>query len=193
MPISRSAYRILTLVLLAVLFVAVNTFSNTVFRSARIDLTQNRLYTLSEGTREVLAKLDEPITLRFFYSEKLATDFPRIRTYANQVRDLLEEIRDESNGKIVLRVIDPEPFSQQEDLAMSMGLKGAPTTEGDVIYFGLVGTNLVDGLQSIPFFTDERQDYLEYDIMKMVQTLSRPKKPVLGVVTNLPLDTGTGD
>ena len=192
MPISRSAYRILTLVLLAVLFVAVNTFSNTVFRSARIDLTQNRLYTLSEGSREVLAKLDEPITLRFFYSEKLATDFPRIRTYANQVRDLLEEIRDESNGKIVLRVIDPEPFSQQEDLAMSMGLKGAPTTEGDVIYFGLVGTNLVDGLQSIPFFTDERQDYLEYDIMKMVQTLSRPKKPVLGVVTNLPLDTGTG-
>lgn len=192
MPISRSAYRILTLVLLAVLFVAVNTFSNTVFRAAKIDLTANHLYTLSDGTKEVLANIDEPITLRFFYSEKLATDFPRIRTYANQVRDLLEEIRDESNGKIILRVIDPEPFSEQEDLAMSLGLKGAPTTEGDVIYFGLVGNNLVDGLERIPFFADERQDYLEYDIMKMVQTLSRAKKPVLGVVTNLPLDTGTG-
>ena len=192
MPISRSAYRILTLVLLAVLFVAVNTFSNTVFRSAKIDLTENHLYTLSEGTKEVLSKIDEPITLRFFYSEKLTTDYPRIRTYANQVRDLLEEIRDESNGKVILQVIDPEPFSKQEDLAMSLGLKGAPTTEGDVIYFGLVGTNLVDGLQRIPFFSDERQDYLEYDIMKMVQELARPKKPTLGIVTNLPMDTGSG-
>ncbi|MDO8837705.1 MAG: Gldg family protein [Parvibaculum sp.] len=190
--ISRSAYRIVMLVLLAVLFLAVNLFSNIVFRSARIDLTENRLYTLSEGTGEVVAKIEEPITLRFFYSERLANDYPRIRTYATHVRDLLEEIRNRSDGQLRLEVIEPEPFSEQEDLAMSLGLKGAPTAQGDIIYFGLVGTNAVDGLEAIPFFTDEREQYLEYDIARMIQNLSRPARPVLGIVTNLPLDTGTG-
>ncbi|HUD50118.1 GldG family protein [Parvibaculum sp.] len=189
---SRSAIRIATLVLIAVLFLAVNLFSNIVFRSAQIDLTQSRLFTLSQGTENVLAKIDEPITLKFFYSESLATDFPQVRAYANRVRDLLEEIRDRSHGKIVLEVVDPEPFSEQEDLAMSLGLKGARTTEGEVIYFGLVGTNLVDGIEAIPFFTDERQQYLEYDVTRLIQNLSRPKKPVLGIVTNIPLDTGSG-
>jgi len=190
--ISRSAYRIVMLVLLAVLFLAVNLFSNIVFRSARIDLTENRLYTLSEGTAQVVAQLDEPITLRFFYSERLANDYPRIRTYATHVRDLLEEVRNRSDGMLRLEVIEPEPFSEQEDLAMSLGLKGAPTAQGDIIYFGLVGTNSVDGLEAIPFFTDEREQYLEYDVARMIQNLSRPARPVLGIVTNLPLDTGTG-
>lgn len=190
--ISRSAYRIIMLVLLALLFLAVNMFSNVMFRTARVDLTENGLYTVSEGTKEVAASIDEPITLRFFYSEKLANDFSRIRIYAGHVRDMLEEMRARSGGKIRLEVIDPEPFSEEEDLAMSLGLKGAPTQSGDIIYFGLVGTNSVDGLESIPFFTDEREQYLEYDIARMVQNLSRPERPVLGIVTNLPLDTGTG-
>jgi len=189
---SRSAIRIATLVLLAVLFLSINLFSNIVFRSAQIDLTQSRLFTLSQGTENVLKKIDEPITLKFFYSESLATDFPQIRAYANRVRDLLEEIRDRSHGKIVLEVVDPEPFSEQEDTAMSLGLKGARTTEGEVIYFGLVGTNLVDGIEAIPFFANERQQYLEYDVTRLIQNLSRPKKPVLGVVTNIPMDTGAG-
>ena len=190
--ISRSAYRVIMLVLIAVLFLAVNMFSNVAFRSARIDLTENDLYTLSEGTKEVVSGLQEPVTLRFFYSEKLATDYGRVRTYAGHVRDLLEEIRAESNGMVRLEVIEPEPFSEEEDLAMSLGLKGAPTQSGDIIYFGLVGTNSVDGLEAIPFFTDEREQYLEYDIARMIQNLSRPERPVLGIVTNLPLDTGSG-
>ncbi|MEN6541588.1 Gldg family protein [Parvibaculum sp.] len=190
--VSRSAYGTLTLVLLAALFLSVNLFSNIVFRSAQVDLTQARLFTLSKGTENVLAKIDEPITLKFFYSESLATDFPQVRSYANRVRDLLEEIRDRSHGKIVLEVVDPEPFSEQEDTAMSLGLKGARTTEGEVIYFGLVGTNLVDGIEAIPYFTDERQQYLEYDVTRLIQNLSRPKKPVLGIVTNIPMDTGAG-
>src|SRR3546814_3953423 len=79
-----------------------------------------------------------------------------------------------------------------EDLAMSLGLKGARTTEGDIIYFGLVGTNLVDGIEQIPFFANERQQYLEYDVTRLIQNLSRAKKPILGIVTNLPMDTGSG-
>lgn len=188
----RSGARIITLILVAVLFLAINLFSNIVFRSAQIDLTQNKLFTLSQGTENVLAKIDEPITLKFFYSERLANEYPQIRTYANRVRDLLQEIRNRSNGKVILEVIDPEPFSGDEDLAMSLGLKGARTTEGDIIYFGLVGTNLVDGIEQIPFFATERQQYLEYDVTRLIQNLNRPKKPVLGIVTNLPMDTGAG-
>lgn len=188
----RSGYRIAMLVLLAVLFLAVNLFANVVFRSAQVDLTQNKLFTLSQGTENVLAKIDEPITLKFFFSERLANEYPQIRTYANRVRDLLQEVRDRSNGKVVLEVIDPEPYSSDEDLAMSLGLKGARTTEGDIIYFGLVGSNLVDGIEQIPFFADERQQYLEYDVTRLIQNLSRAKKPVLGIVTNLPMDTGAG-
>lgn len=188
----RSGTRIAMLVLLAVLFLAINLFSNVVFRSAQVDLTQNRLFTLSQGTENVLAKIDEPVTLKFFYSERLANEFPQIRTYAGRVRDLLQEMRDRSNGKLILEVIDPEPYSGDEDLAMSLGLKGARTTEGDIIYFGLVGTNLVDGIEQIPFFADERQQYLEYDVTRLVQNLNRPTKPTLGIVTNLPMDTGAG-
>jgi len=190
--ISRRAISIATLVLLAVFFVAVNLFSNISFRTSRIDLTENSLFTLSDGTRNMLLQLEEPVTLRFFFSESLATDFPRIRTYAGRVRDVLEEMRSYSNGNLILEVIDPEPFSEQEDRAMSLGLKGAPTTEGEIIYFGLAGTNLVDGIEAIPFFTDEREEYLEYDIARVVQNLMRPEKPILGIVTNLPLDTGAG-
>ncbi|MDO8421681.1 MAG: Gldg family protein [Parvibaculum sp.] len=188
----RSGTRIAMLILLAVLFLAVNLFSNVVFRSAQVDLTQNRLFTLSQGTENVLAKIDEPVTLKFFYSERLANEYPQIRTYAGRVRDLLQEMRDRSNGKLILEVIDPEPYSGDEDLAMSLGLKGARTTEGDIIYFGLVGTNLVDGIEQIPFFADERQQYLEYDVTRLVQNLNRPTKPTLGIVTNLPMDTGVG-
>lgn len=188
----RSGARIAMLVLLAVLFLAVNLFSNIVFRSAQVDLTQNKLFTLSQGTGNVLKKIDEPITLKFFFSERIANEYPQIRTYANRVRDLLQEVRDRSHGKVLLEVIDPEPYSGDEDLAMSLGLKGARTTEGDIIYFGLVGTNLVDGIEQIPFFADERQQYLEYDVTRLIQNLSRPKKPVLGIVTNLPMDTGAG-
>jgi len=188
----RSGYRMAILVLLAIFFLAINLFSNVVFRSAKIDLTQSQLFTLSLGTENILQKIQEPITLKFFYSERLANEYPQIRTYAGRVRDLLQEIRDRSDGKIKLEVIDPEPYSGDEDLAMSLGLKGARTTEGDIIYFGLVGTNLVDGIEQIPFFTTERQQYLEYDVTRLIQNLNRPKKPVLGIVTNLPMDTGAG-
>lgn len=190
--ISRRAISIATLVLLAVFFVAVNLFSNISFRTSRIDLTQSSLFTLSDGTRNMLQEIEEPITLRFFFSESLATDYPRIRTYAGRVRDILEEMRSYSDGNLVLEVVDPEPFSEDEDRAQSLGLKGAPTTEGEVIYFGLAGSNLVDGLEAIPFFTDEREEYLEYDVARLIQNLKRPEKPVLGIVTNLPLDTGAG-
>jgi ABC-type uncharacterized transport system involved in gliding motility auxiliary subunit len=180
------------LVLLGIIFLSLNMCANISFRSARIDLTQNHLFTLSPGTLNVLSHIEEPMTLRFFYSRTLASNYPGIRAYAGRALDMLQEMRDRSRGKIILEVIEPEPYAESEDLAQSLGLKGAPTADGDIIYFGLVGTNLVDGMEAIPFFADERQPYLEYDVMRIVQALSQPQKPKLGIVTNLPMDTGSG-
>ena len=121
----------------------------------------------------------------------MAADQPQIRIFAQRVRDMLEEMSMRAGGMIELQIIDPAPFSEDEDQA-GEGAGGAPVGEGEAIYFGLVGTNLVDNVEIIPFFADERQQYLEYDLARMVFNLAQPEKPVLGIISNLPLDTGAG-
>lgn len=180
------------LVLLTLIFVSLNLFSNIALRTARLDLTENNLFTLSQGTQNILARLEEPVTLRFYYSQELAADQPQIRIFAQRVRDMLEEMSMRAGGMIELQIIDPAPFSEDEDQAVAKGLVARPIGEGEAIYFGLVGTNLVDNVEIIPFFADERQQYLEYDLARMVFNLAQPEKPVLGIISNLPLDTGAG-
>lgn len=180
------------LLLLGVIFLALNMCSQVSFRSARLDLTQDKLFTLSPGTLKILSALDQPVTLRLFYSRKQAVNYPSMRLYADRVVDVLNEFRNHANGKILLEIIEPEPYSETEDQAQMLGLKPVPTADGNVIYFGLAGSNLMDGIEAIPFFSDERQSYLEYDLMRVIQALSRVGKPRLGIVSNLPLDTGSG-
>ena len=128
-----------------VLLFAVNILSNTVFTAARVDLTENRLFTLSDGTRNILADLDEPITIRLYLSEKLARTLPAINGYATRVKGLLGEYERASGGMVEVRIIDPEPFSEEEDRAVGYGLSGVPIDGGqEKLYMGLVGTNSVD-------------------------------------------------
>ena len=180
------------LVLLAVLFVSLNLFANLTLRNARLDLTENGLFTLSDGTRNILRNLREPINLAFYYSQSIAGEQPGLRVEAQRVRDMLEEITLASRGMVRLEIIDPAPFSEAEDRAVSRGLVARPIEDGEVIYFGLVGTNLVDNVEIIPYFAPERQQYLEYDLARLVHNLAQPQKPVLGIMSNLPLDTGAG-
>ena len=178
------------LVLAVVLFFAVNSLSRTLLSSSRIDLTENRIYTLSEGTRAILARLEEPITLRFYYSKSLAAQVPGINTYAGRILGLLEEYRREAGGKLTLEAIDPEPFSEEEDRAVGYGLRGLPARAGqgqDLIYFGLVGTNSVDDEEVIPYFSPLRERFLEYDLTRMVHSLADPERPVVGVLGTLPV------
>jgi ABC-type uncharacterized transport system involved in gliding motility auxiliary subunit len=182
----------LALILLGVIFVSLNLFSNLALRNARLDLTENGLFTLSQGTRNIVAALDEPIRLKFYYSQDIAANQPGLRVEAQRVRDMLEEITMAANGMVQLDIIDPEPFSEAEDQAVAQGLVARPVAEGEVVYFGLVGTNLVDSVEIIPYFATERQQYLEYDLARMLHNLGRPEKPVLGIISNLPLDTGAG-
>jgi ABC-type uncharacterized transport system involved in gliding motility auxiliary subunit len=185
----RLTYSILGVIAAAAIAVGINMLADARLATAQLDLTQGRLYTLSPGTRQILAGLKEPITLRLFYSRQLGSTVPAYGTYADHVREMLTDYAAHANGKIKLEFYDPEPFSDTEDRAMGYGLQGVPLDQGGTqIYFGLVGTNLEDGEQTIPFFQAERERFLEYDISKMVYDLSNPARPVVGVMSSLPLD-----
>ena len=177
----------LGLVALAVLFVALTVLSNALFKGARLDLTENGLYTVSDGTRHILASIDEPVTLRYFFSQK-ATQGTAVRVYGDRVRELLEEFELAAGGKLRLEVIDPQPFSEEEDLAAGYGLQGiAAGGVGDVIYMGLAGTNSVDDVEVIPFFNPAQEPFLEYDVARLVYTLSQPDRTVIGLISGLPM------
>ncbi len=172
-----------------VLLFAVNILSNESLSVARIDLTEGRIYTLSDGTQSVLSKIDEPITLRLYVSKKLATRLPEFTSYAVRVEDLLREYQRESDGKIRLQVIDPEPFSTEEDRAVGYGLRAAPVNNReDMFFFGLVGTSSVDDEEIIPFFTKEREEFLEYDVTKLIHNLVEVKQPAVGLLSSLAVE-----
>lgn len=191
---SRKSMALTALGLAAVLFVATNVVSQNGLKNIRVDLTQERLYTLSPGTLKVLTELKEPISLKFFFSDKLSNEVPPIRTYALRVRELLQEYAQRSGGKIKLQIIDPEPFSDAEDQAGASGVQGVPLdqTTGRQFYFGLVGTNTIDKQAVIPFFQQDRETFLEYDVTKLIYELGTPDKPVVAVLTDMPLEYGPG-
>lgn len=177
------------LLLAGILLLAVNIFSNAVFKSARLDLTENELFTLSEGTRSILSELDEPITLRLYLSQRLATRLPGIKSYAARVRELLEEYQLSGGGQLKVIHVDPEPFSEAEDRAVGYGVRGVPLDAGEeVFYFGLVGTSSTDEEEVIPFFSTSREQFLEYDITKLIYTLGQREQKVVGLLSTLPID-----
>jgi ABC-type uncharacterized transport system involved in gliding motility auxiliary subunit len=173
------------LIALAVLFLAVVMLSNVGLRGVRLDLTQNKLYTLSKGTQQVLGDLKEPVNLYFYFSrDAAAKQSPLLMPYAARVREFLEEVSARAGGKIHLQVIDPQPFSDDEDRAAEFGLQSL-RPDGEALYFGLGGTNSTDGRSAIPSFTADREEFLEYDVAKLIQELGTPKKPVIGLLSSI--------
>jgi ABC-type uncharacterized transport system involved in gliding motility auxiliary subunit len=157
----------------------------------QLDLTQNRLYTISPGTDRILASIREPIDLYFFYSAKTGEQFPELRPYAQRVHDLLAELTQRAHGMIRLHVIDPQPFSVEEDRAGELGVTGQDVDEvGTKFYFGLAGTNSTNGQQAIPFFNPDQQRFLEYDVAKLIYELAHPAKPVVAWLSTLPMTGG---
>jgi ABC-type uncharacterized transport system involved in gliding motility auxiliary subunit len=185
--ITRRTYVWSALALAALLFFGLNIFVDNFFTDTRLDLTQTGQYTISAGTRAIIAKLPEPVTLRFYFSKKNSAEFPATAAYAKRVRDLLGEYATLSNGKIILEDVDPEPFTPEEDEAGASGIRPVQTEEGGTpIYFGLEGDNSLDDKEAIPYFAVEREPYLEYDLTSLLYQLSHPEKPKLAVLTSLP-------
>ncbi len=177
------------LLLAIILFLSFNIVINNNLKSARIDLTQDKLYTLSAGTLNIIKAMDDPITLRFYYSEQVAQELPMIKSYAQRVQELLEEYRRVSDGKIELIIINPKPYTDDEQRAKQYGLQGVPIEgETDPLFFGLAGTNLLDGVESIAFFQSGKDDVLEYDLTKLIYKLSSADRKIVGVMSTLEVD-----
>jgi len=171
------------------LAVGVNLIAENLLPGRQIDLTQGGLYTLSSGTRQIVAGLHNPITLRLYYSESLGSRIPQYGAHADRVREMLRHYAELSGGKIHLEFRNPEPFSDSEDRALAEGLQAVPLNDaGERVFFGLSASNLLDDERSIAFFQPERERFLEYDLTRVVQDLSAPKRATLGVMSPLPLD-----
>ncbi|HEY5102236.1 MAG TPA: Gldg family protein, partial [Steroidobacteraceae bacterium] len=180
-----------TLLALALLFVGLTILFDHALHGWRLDLTQNRLYSTSAGTDRILKSLKEPVNLYFFFTEKTASQLPLLKTYGGRVREFLEELAARSNGKIILHQIDPQPFSEDEDRASELGVRStALGGSNGSLYFGLAGTNSTDGHAAIEFFDPSKEEFLEYDVVKLIHELGNPKKPVLGWLTSLPMAAG---
>jgi ABC-type uncharacterized transport system involved in gliding motility auxiliary subunit len=184
----RNALALGTIVLAIVSFLAINTLVQMTLTSTRVDLTEDGLYTLSDGTRELLSSIEEPIDIRFYYSRRFDEIGPHIARYAQRVDELLREYVRLSDGKIRVSRFDPEPFSPEEDLAVSDGLQGLPFDQsGDKVYFGLAGSNSTDDVDAIPYLAAERGNFLEYDLTRLISNLSHPEKAVVALISDLPL------
>src|SRR3984885_1526699 len=185
----RLSFSIIGVIAAAAIAIGINMFADARLANVQLDLTQGKIYTLSAGTRQILAELKEPVTLRLFYSRQLGSTVPAYGSYADHVREMLGDYASLSHGKVRLEFYDPEPFSDTTDRAMAYGLQGVPLDQGGTqIYFGLAGSNLEDDERTIPFFQAERERFLEYDLTKLIYDLSNPKRPVVGLMSSLPID-----
>ena len=176
------------ILLAIVLFLSVNVISTNLLRSERVDLTENALYSLSDGTATLLAELDEPLHFRFFLSENLVQSAPQLSAYAKRVRSLLETYANRASGRITLEIIDPKPFSDAEDRAVGLGINRIQLPGvADPLFFGLSVTNSTDGRENIPVFAPDREAFLEYDLTRLVAKLGQIGKPVIAVFDGLGL------
>lgn len=176
-----------------ILLLTTNLLVGNWLRNWRADLTEDGLYTISSSTRKVLSSIDEPITMQVYYTKALGEQAPQYGAHFQRVRTLLERYRDMSGGRLRLSFISPQSFSDAEDRAVGSGLKGIRlNSEGDMAYFGLVATNTTDNVERIDFFAPERERFLEYDLTKLVNALSKAKKKVVGLISGLPLEGGPG-
>jgi ABC-type uncharacterized transport system involved in gliding motility auxiliary subunit len=188
---TRSTFGWLGLGALVAVFVIAVSLMNILLRGTRLDLTDNNLYTLSEGTEKLLAEIPEPINIYFFFSDRATADIPYLRTYAGRVREMLEEFVQYADGQLKLTVIDPLPFSEDEDRASEFGLQSINLgTASDPIYLGIAGSNSIGDEEIISFLDPSKETFLEYDLAKLIYTLSRPDRPVIGLISGLPITAG---
>lgn len=160
-------------------------------RRWKVDVTDQKLYTLSDGTKAILGRLNQPIKIRFFYAKTAAMKGPdQIRyfnNYAEFVRALLDEYVAASNGMVQLQVIDPRPFSEEEEQALRLGLRRFPITEEENFFFGLAVQTQFGVEKTIPFFSPDRQNFIEYDISYLIDTAITRQKTRLGILSSLPV------
>ena len=177
-------YSVVGVVAVLIIIVGINLLGGLFkFRS---DLTENRLYTLSNGTKKILKKLDTDVVIRFYFSKDNASVPVPLRTYAQEVQDLLEEYQQFSHGRIKVVKLDPKPDSDAEDSANLDGIEGQDVNLTDKIYLG-IAVSCLDAKATIPYLSPDRETLLEYDLSRAISSVANPKKAVIGVMSALPV------
>jgi len=151
----------------------------------RIDLTQGKLYTLSEGTRSVLGKLDAPVKIRLYFSQGAEVPLP-IKAYGRRVEDMLAEFRQAGRGKVLVEKLDPEPDSEAEDSATLDGVEAQVVQTGEKFYLG-ASVSYADQRIALPALAPDREPLLEYDLTRAIARATTTVKPVVGVMSALPV------
>ncbi len=183
-------------IILAVILVFLITFSfisicQNIGKRLKIDVTGLKLYTLSPGTKSILGKLNQPVKLKLYYAKTASMKGPDQIKYFNNyyefIKALLDEYAAASKGMVNLEIIDPRPFSDDELEATRSGLKKFPITEEENFVFGLVVQTQFGAEKSIPFFSPDRQNFIEYDISSLIDTVMTRQKKNIGVLSSLPV------
>jgi len=174
--------------LLAIIsFLSFNVLNKNFFKNLRFDLTSSNVYTLSDGTKSILKSINEPLDFKLFYTKQIGDLNPVYQNYYDRVKEILEQYVLLSNNKIKLKILNPKPFSDEEDKAVEYGLQGAEIMAGVYGYFGLIATNSTDDVEKIIFFQPDRSPFLEYDLSRIVTNLANPNRRIIGLYTDLPM------
>ena len=183
----RGLVALLAVVLAAVALLALNLFGQLSLQRFRLDVTEEKLFTITDATRRVLKRLEEPVTLKFYHSRALGAQAPQYAEYGARVEAMLRQYVALAPGRVRVEIIDPEPYSPEEDKAIAAGLQPVPLPDGRNAWFGIVGENLTGKREVLAFLPVERAPLLEYDLTSLIFRLSQPKRPVVGVLTSLPM------
>lgn len=193
---NRTARSLLAIFFIVVIAVSAISITQHLGRSLRFDITEQRIYSLSDGTKAILAGLNQPVTVKLFYTKTAAMKAPdQIRFYNNYytfVRALLAEYAAQSNGNLKLEIIDPRPFSEEELAAIRYGLRRFPITQEENFFFGLVVQTEFGATRIIDFFAPDRQQFVEYDISYLIDTAVTRQKKRLGILSALPVMGDSG-
>jgi ABC-type uncharacterized transport system involved in gliding motility auxiliary subunit len=177
-------YSVVGVIAVLIIIVAINLLGG--FLKFRSDLTENKLYTLSDGTKKILNKLDTDVVVRFYFSKDTASMPVPLRTYAQEVQDLLDEYQQYSHGKVKIIKLDPKPDSDAEDSANLDGIEGQAVDLNDKVYLG-IAVSCLDAKTTIPYLSPDRGNLLEYDLSRAISSVANPKKAVIGVMSALPV------
>ncbi|HEX7815967.1 GldG family protein [Dyella sp.] len=199
---SRRTILSASLALLVLVYVGLALAGSRWMRADRLDLTSDKLYTLTHGTEQIVEGLHAPLRLTLYFSDHATADSPQLRSYEQRVREMLQEMVARSHGRLHLQIVDPVPYSDEEASAEGYGLSPINVgTHGERVFFGLVGSTLAPGADAdadgdpraggktlaIPVFDPSRETFLEYDIAKLIYELNQPTKPHIGVISSLPV------
>lgn len=186
---NRGLGTVAAMALLIAVFVAFNMTTAAALKGARLDLTEGSVYTLTNASKRIAQSLEEPVTLKLYFSESIARDQPGLIAVGRRVEEILEEYarlsRSGGGAEIRVQMIDPEPFSEAEDEAVTEGMRGAQLAPGRNFYFGLVGTNSTTGREILPSLAAVSERFMEYELSRIIYLLSQDTLPVLGVMTDL--------